>query len=88
MDIDESSISGVTAVFEAIFKELEIDINAEEFVKEVILTAGDLKSGLNLIGAQDSRIGYVTILYIHRPELNRLFLLVTPRGGRIGNGRQ
>ncbi|KAG9119325.1 hypothetical protein FRC07_005696, partial [Ceratobasidium sp. 392] len=30
----------------------------------------------------------VTILYIYRPELNRLFLLVTPRGGRIGNGRQ
>ncbi|KAG9118769.1 hypothetical protein FRC07_006546, partial [Ceratobasidium sp. 392] len=32
--------------------------------------------------------GVVTILYIYRPELNRLFFLVTPRGGRIGNGRQ
>ncbi|KAG8773161.1 hypothetical protein FRC12_002690 [Ceratobasidium sp. 428] len=31
MDIDESSIDGVIKVFEAIFKELEIDTNAEEF---------------------------------------------------------
>ncbi|KAG8704040.1 hypothetical protein FRC08_002484 [Ceratobasidium sp. 394] len=57
MDIDESSISGVIAVFEAIFKELEIDIDAKEFIQEVILVAGDLKSGLNLNGAQDTRIG-------------------------------
>ncbi|KAG8706259.1 hypothetical protein FRC09_002499 [Ceratobasidium sp. 395] len=57
MDIDESSIDGVIKVFEAIFKELEIDTNAEEFVRDMILVAGDLKSGLNLNGAQDSRIG-------------------------------
>ncbi|KAG9121850.1 hypothetical protein FRC07_002022 [Ceratobasidium sp. 392] len=32
-------------------------------------------------GACDNSLHY-------RPELNHLFLLVTPRGGRIGNGRQ
>ncbi|QRV82401.1 hypothetical protein RhiJN_10416 [Ceratobasidium sp. AG-Ba] len=57
MDIDESSISGVISVFEAIFKELEIDIDAKEFVQNVILVSGDLKSGLNLDGAQNTRIG-------------------------------
>ncbi|QRV99669.1 hypothetical protein RhiJN_27688 [Ceratobasidium sp. AG-Ba] len=57
MDIDESSISGVIAVFEAIFKELEIDINAEGFVRDIIIVSGDLKSGLNLDGAQNTRIG-------------------------------
>ncbi|KAG9123824.1 hypothetical protein FRC07_013844 [Ceratobasidium sp. 392] len=57
MDIDESSINGVISVFEAIFKELEIDIDAKEFVQDIILVAGDLKSGLNLDGAQNTRIG-------------------------------
>ncbi|KAG9088442.1 hypothetical protein FRC06_002030, partial [Ceratobasidium sp. 370] len=57
MDIDASSISRVISVFEAIFQELEVDIDTKDFVQEVILVAGDLKSGLNLNGAQDTRIG-------------------------------
>ncbi|KAG8736220.1 hypothetical protein FRC10_009557 [Ceratobasidium sp. 414] len=57
MNIDESSISGVISVMEAIFRELEVDINSQDFVDHITLVAGDLKSGQNLRAAQDSRMG-------------------------------
>jgi hypothetical protein len=54
MNIDESSISGVISVVEAIFKELDTDIYSEETLQNIILIAGDLKSGMNLQAAQGS----------------------------------